>query len=403
MQRFDTIVLGLGAMGSAALYHLARRGGRVLGIDRHSPPHARGSSHGDTRITRLAIGEGAQYTPFALRSHQLWRQLEEATGESLLTSNGGLIISRRATPAIMHGADFLTSTLAAAAQYGIEHEVLDAVELKQRFPQFIVEDEAPGYFEPAAGFLRPEACVRAHLAMAESCGAIIARNERGLTFDASANTVTVTTERDVYAANTLIVAAGPWLPELIGSDLARQFRIFRQVLFWFDIDGPITPFLPQNFPVFIRVAPGVDQSIYGFPALDGARGGIKVGVEQYATTTTPDRIERTVSEEEITTMHEQFVVPHLRSVSRTCLRATTCLYTVTPDFGFVIDRHPDSERVIIASPCSGHGFKHSAAIGEALAQLAVDGSSLLDLSDFKWRNERPDITHRGLARRRSME
>jgi len=386
MQRFDTIVLGLGAMGSAALYYLARKGRRVLGIDRHSPPHVHGSSHGDTRITRLAIGEGAQYTPLALRSHQLWRQLEEATGESLLRSNGGLIISRRATQAFMHGSDFLASTLTAAAQYGIEHELLDAVELRRRFPQFIVEDDAIGYLEPEAGFLRPEACVRAHLAMAEHWGAAIARNEKALAFDASAKSVTVTTERDVYGADTLIVAAGPWLPELIGSDLARCFRIFRQVLFWFDIDGPITPFLPENFPVFIRVAPEVDRSIYGFPALDGARGGIKVGVEQYATTTTPDQIDRTVSAEEIATMHEQFVVPHLKSVSRTCVRATTCLYTVTPDFGFVIDRHPDNEQVIIASPCSGHGFKHSAAIGEALAQLVVEGSSQLDLSGFRWRH-----------------
>lgn len=386
MQRFDTIVVGLGAMGSAALFHLASRGSRVLGIDRFSPPHALGSSHGDTRITRLAIGEGAQYTPLALRSHQLWRQLEEASGESLLTSNGGLIISSQATQAFMHGADFFASTLAVAAEYEIEHEVLHAAELRRRFPQFIVTDDAVGYFEPAAGFLRPEACIRAHLAMAARSDAIIARDERVLDFEATATTVTVTTARDTYAADTLIVAAGPWLPELIGPTLARPFRILRQVLFWFDIDGPVTPFLPENFPVFIRVAPGIDQSIYGFPALDGPHGGIKVGVEQYATTTTPDRIERTVSEEEIATMHDRFVAPHLRSLTGTCVRATTCLYTVTPDFGFVIDRHPDSERVIIASPCSGHGFKHSAAIGEALAELAIDGSSAMNLSAFRWRD-----------------
>ena len=386
MQRFDAIVLGLGAMGSAALYHLARKGNRVLGIDRHSPPHAFGSSHGDTRITRLAIGEGAQYTPLALRSHQLWRELEQATGESLLTSNGGLIISSRATQAFMHGADFFTSTLAAAAKYEIEHEVLAAVDLKRRFPQFIVADDVIGYFEPAAGFLRPEACVRAHLEMAAHCGATVARNERVLSFDVSTTTVTVATEHSTYEADTLIIAAGPWLPELIAPDLARRFRISRQVLFWFDIDGPVKPFLPENFPVFIRVAPGVDQSVYGFPALDGARGGIKVGIEQYETTTTPDRIERTVSADEIATMHDQFIVPHLRSLTRTCVRATTCLYTVTRDFGFVIDRHPDSERVIIASPCSGHGFKHSAAIGEALAELVVDGSSALSLSAFRWRD-----------------
>ena len=384
MQRFETIVLGLGAMGSAALYHLARKGRRVLGIDRHSPPHVHGSSHGDTRITRLAIGEGAQYTPLVIRSHELWRELEQATGESLLTTNGGLIISSATTGAVIHVADFFANTLAAAAEYGIAHELLDAAAIRRRFPPFNVSDDEVGYFEPTAGFLRPEACVRAHLRLAAQCGAAIACNERVLGFHPSASGVTVATDRDAYAADTLVVAAGPWLPQLVGPDLARHFRICRQTLFWFDIDGAITPFLPEKFPVFIWEAKGSTQGIYGFPAIDGAGGGVKIATEQFATTTTPEAVERSVGAEEITSMYDRHVAPHFRAVNGKCVRATSCLYTVTRDFGFVIDRHPDSDRVIVASPCSGHGFKHSAAIGEALAQLVIEGKSTLDLSAFGW-------------------
>ena len=382
MQRFDTIVVGLGATGSAALCHLSRKGCRVLGIDRHCPPHAYGSSHGDTRITRLAIGEGAQYTPLVLRSHELWRELEAATGESLLTTNGGLIISSRATTAVMHVANFFANTVAAAAEYGIEHELLDAAEIRRRFPPFNVADDEFGYFEPGAGFLRPEACVRAQLALAERCGGDVALNETVRGFDASATGVTVTTDRETYAAETLVVAAGPWLPELVGADLARHFRICRQTVLWFDIDGPVAPFLPENFPVFIWESQGSTQGFYGFPAIDGARGGIKIASEQFEASTTPGSVERTVSAEEGASAYDRHVAPHIRSVTGTCLRATACLYTVTPDFGFVIDRHPASDRVIVASPCSGHGFKHSAAIGEALAELAAEGASTLDLGAF---------------------
>ena len=175
-------------------------------------------------------------------------------------------------------------------------------------------------------------------------------------------------------ADTLVVAAGPWLPQLVGPDLARHFRICRQTLFWFDIDGPITPFLPENFPVFIWEAKGSTQGIYGFPAIDGAGGGLKIATEQFETTTTPEAVERAVGAEEISAMYDRYVAPHFRAVNGKCVRATSCLYTVTRDFGFVIDRHPDSDRVIVASPCSGHGFKHSAAIGEALAELATEGA-----------------------------
>ena len=382
MRRFETIVLGLGAMGSAALYQLAQKGNAVLGIDRHSPPHAFGSTHGDTRITRLAIGEGEQYTPLVLRSHELWRELEARTGENLLTIRGGLILSSSAKTSITHVENFFANTLAAARKYGIAHELLDARQIRRRFPQFKVADDEHGYLEPGAGFLRPEACVRAQLALAEMHGAEIHRGELVLGFDPSGGEVTVTTEQATYAADVLIVTAGPWLCGLVDHALARCFKVYRQVLFWFDLEDAASPFLAADCPVFIWELQARPQGIYGFPPLDGPHGGVKIATEQYGATTTPEAVDRVVTEEETRATYENYVAPYVAGVSARCVRTAVCLYTVTPDFGFVIDMHPESERVIIASPCSGHGFKHSAAIGEALAELAVEGASRHDIGAF---------------------
>jgi sarcosine oxidase len=382
MKTFQTIVLGLGAMGSATVHHLARRGHRVLGIDRFAPPHAKGSSHGETRITRLAIGEGAQYTPLVLRSHQLWRDLPHPTGKPLITTTGGLIISSAAKTSRSHVDNFFQNTLAAAEKYGVVHEVLDAEAIRRRFPNLRVADDERGYLEQQAGFLRPEECVRAHLMMAQRNGAELHRDEQVLAFEASSRGVTVVTTRDRYAADKLVLAAGAWLPELLGARFARLFQVYRQTLFWFDIEGDGTAFLPDCFPVFIWELQGKKQGIYGFPAVDGPRGGLKIASESYDATTTADTVSHEVSDDEKNAMYDDYVAPYVAGVSRSCLKAASCLYTVTPDFGFIIDRHPDSERVIIVSPCSGHGFKHSPAVGEAIAEMIVEGRSRIDLSPF---------------------
>ncbi len=382
MTRLDTVVLGLGATGSAALYQLAKRGNRVLGIDRFDPPHRLGSTHGDTRITRLAIGEGAQYTPLAMRAHELWREIERATGRTLLTTNGGLIISSAAKAAVVHVDRFFANTVAAAERYGIAHDVLSAREIRRRFPQFNVRDDEVGYFEPSAGFLRPEECVRAQLALALAHGARIHVNETVQGFDASANAVTVITDRGIYVANRLLVAAGPWLPGLLRPEWARWFKVTRQVVFWFDVGESAASFAPDCFPIFIWELQGTRQAIYGFPAIDGPRGGIKISTEQLETTTTAETVDRNVTSAEARAIYETLVAPHVPAIRPKCLRAAACLYTVAPDFGFVIDAHPGCERVLIASPCSGHGFKHSAAIGEALAEWIVDGASRIDLGAF---------------------
>lgn len=382
MKRYRTIVLGLGAMGSATLHHLARNGQPALGIDRFAPPHSFGSSHGDTRITRLAIGEGTHYTPLAMRSHALWRELERDTGGTLLTANGGLFISSPTRSAILHVPGFFANTLAAAREFGIEHEILDAEAIRRRFPAFNVADDERGYYEPGAGFLRPEACIRAHLESAERRGAEIHRDEKVVGFDASARGVTVATDRDRYVADRVVVAAGAWLPALAGPSIARHFDVYRQQVYWFAIDGDPASFHPSRFPVFIWELQGRRQGLYGFPALDGAAGGVKVATEQYDAATEADAPALPITAAAIAAVHAELVAPFVRGLAARCVKVVSCLYTVTPDFGFVIDAHPDSERVLIVAACSGHGFKHSPAIGEAVAAWAEHGGTPFGLTAF---------------------
>jgi sarcosine oxidase len=383
MPEADVIVVGLGAAGSAALYQLARRGRRVIGVDQFAPPHAMGSSHGETRITRLAIGEGAHYTPLAIRSHQIWRELEAATGRELLTENGGLVISGAGGGSrAFHGASFFATTVAAAQRHGIDHERLDAAQIRRRFPAFAVRDDEVGYFEPSAGFVRPEACVAAQLDEAARLGASLRLGETVLGFADDGGGVVVETTAGRYTATALVLAVGPWAPRLYGDRIAAPLKVFRQVLYWFDVGDAYASFTPDRFPVFIWELPHAHGAIYGFPAVGGPDGGFKIATEQYAAETSPERVSREVTAAETAEMFERFVAPFFPDARPRCVRSAVCLYTMTPDFGFVVDRLPGAERVIVASPCSGHGFKHSAALGEAIADLAEGRASRFDLSAF---------------------
>jgi sarcosine oxidase len=378
----EVIVVGLGAVGAAAAYQLAKRGTRVLGVDRYSPPHAMGSSHGDTRITRLAIGEGAHYTPLVLRANQIWREIESQTGEDLLVVTGGLIVSSDRRRATTHVPNFFENTIEAARRYGITHELLEADQIRRRFPLFAVRDNEVGYYEPGAGYLRPEACIAAQLRLAEDHGATLHREERVVALEPAGDGVAVRTDRGEYRAAQAIVAAGPWIHEFLPPGLAPHFTVTRQVLFWFEARPPVSRFSPPGFPVWIWELQDASHVIYGFPAIDGPHGGVKIATEQYSQTTTPHAVVREVGKEEIRRMHEELVAPCFPELGPRCVKATACLYTATADFHFAIGRHPAIPAAIIASPCSGHGFKHSAALGEALAQLVQDGASRLDLSAF---------------------
>jgi sarcosine oxidase len=377
---FDVIVVGLGAMGSATAYQLAKRGVRVLGIDRFTPPHALGSSHGDTRVTRLACGEGAQYTPFARRSNEIWRELEAASSKTLLVHNGLLVISGKGERAKTHGnADFLQTTIDAADTHNVPHELLSDADIRRRFPAFGIADGDRGYFEPTGGFLHPEACVKAQLDEATKLGATLNYGEIVTGFKASGSGVTVTTTRATYSAGKAVVSAGAWLPTLLPQPMAAPFTVRRQVLCWFRIDGrePLERYRPEAFPVFIWQTPR-KQTIYGFPWVGTEVPAIKNATEQYDTTTTADSVERVVSPAEIADMYDTYTADFFPGVSNDCIKTAVCMYTCTQDSRFVIDMLPGQPNVIVASPCSGHGFKHSAAIGEAVAGM-VSGAPVAGL------------------------
>ena len=367
-------------MGSATLHQLAKRRVRAIGLDRFSPPHERGSSHGESRITRQAIGEGAEYVPFVLRSHEIWRELEAATGGALLFPIGGLLLGRRSGSAEHHGqADFIGQTIAAAQRYGIWHEVLDPAETQKRFPQFRLAGDETVYYEPGAGFLRPDRCIATQLYRARALGARMWTGEAVTRITGSASSVEVVTTRETYSAGHVVVAAGAWVGSMLQGPFPSLLKVHRQVQYWFAADEPAT-FGTERFPIFIWIhgsAPG--DYFYGFPQITE---GVKLADEQFTDTTDPDHVAPEVGAEGSARVFAQHVRGRIAGVSDRCLRATPCVYTVTPDSRFVIDRHPDCARIVVASPCSGHGFKHSPAIGESIAELVTTGAPALDLSPF---------------------
>jgi sarcosine oxidase len=383
VNNFDTIVCGLGAMGSAAVYQLAKRGNKVLGLDRFSPPHANGSSHGESRIIRQAIGEGEDYVPLVLRSYELWREIEKATGKELLTITGGLTLESQKSEAVMHGRpDFLDQAIRCAEKFNIRHEILETADIKKRYPQFAVTDER-AYFEYETGFLRPELCIEAQLHLAQKHSAAVQTAETVVSVEGRGDSeVTVKTSRGIYQAEKVIITAGPWIGRFLPPAYAPLFKVYRQVMYWFDIREDHRPmFARPGFPIFIWIfGKGGEFGFYGFPTLDGKT--IKIATEQFTAVTDPDHLLRIVGIEEAPSMYRDYVQGRLPGISDRCETAASCPYTVTPDSNFVIDVHPDNDRILIASPCSGHGFKHSAAIGEALAEQVIDGKSKIDISSF---------------------
>lgn len=382
----DVIIIGLGAMGSAAAYQLAKKGVKVVGIDQFSPPHKFGSTHGETRVTRQAIGEGAEYVPLTLRSYEIFREIEAETNTDLLTITGGLIISNPNAKAKLHGnSGFIEETAATAKKFGIKHREMSAVEIAKEFPQFNLGGDEIGYFENEMGFLRPENCVGIQLDLAEKYGAKIKRNEKVLSIEQLPNGVEVVTDKKCYQAAKIIISAGAWINNFVELRRQNLFKIYRQVFYWFDVAENYEKFRTGNFPTFIwEFGRFENDFVYGFPAIDGENGGFKIATETYLETTEPDNVNRQVSEKEIDEVFAKYIENKIKGVSKNCLKTATCLYTVTPDARFIIDKLPENERIIIASPCSGHGFKHSAAIGEVLSELVLNGESNIDISAFSF-------------------
>ena len=375
---YDTIVIGLGAMGAATLLQLARRGQRVLGLDRWDPPHAWGSTHGDTRITRCAIGEGEQYVPLVLRSHEIWREIEAETGEDLLNQCGAMILAPAGNTAIVHGkAGFVRSTIAAAGRYAIPHEVLDADEAMRRFPQFHLRGDEVVYYEPGGGYVRPERCVAAQLMLARRLGADTRANTAVASIARDGGGVCVTTATgETFRAAEAVLAAGAWSPGLAGASLAPQMAVTRQVLHWYPPADPAA-FAPGRCPVYIWTYGNTpEEGFYGFPVPPGTEG-VKIAMEQYrAVVDDPDHLQREVTPREVAHMHAAHLAARMPNLLPQALRSVVCPYTMTRDGDFLVTRAPENDRVLLVSACSGHGFKHSAGLGEAVAELVAGGAGV---------------------------
>ncbi|EPF67203.1 N-methyl-L-tryptophan oxidase [Pseudomonas syringae] len=380
-QRCKVAVLGLGAMGAATAYQLAKAGVDVIGIDRYAPPHTQGSSHGDTRITRLSAGEGPQYLPLVRSSQRIWRELEALSGESLFEQCGVLVMTSSPAYDPEDVNDFTYQTIALARTYGVKHEVLAAAAIRERFPQFApVLDSAIGYFEPEGGFVRPERCIAVQLKLARQHGARLLTHETVTQLQAHGDQVRITTDKGSIIADRVVVSAGMWSADLLGAPFSDLLRVCRQKLFWFEVQHKAAFAAPS--PSFILIhGPGDADVNYGFPPLPG-ENSMKVATEQYLETSAADRLDRTITAREEQEMFRTQVQGRIAGLTPKVVKSSVCAYTVTPDCHFIIDEHPHLKNVTVVSACSGHGFKHSAGLGLALAQRCIDGESDVDLSAF---------------------
>jgi sarcosine oxidase len=368
--RFDAAVIGLGAMGSAAALGLSRRGARVAAFDAFTPPHALGSSHGRTRIIREAYYEHPLYVPLVRRAYELWSELEREADARLLRLTGGVVVgAERGT--------LVAGALMSARAHGIDHEMLGAQELADRFPAYRARADWVALYEKRAGLLFPEACVSAMLDRAGRNGAAIHFNEEVTQWRPNGRGLVVQTLRGSYDVDRLIVAAGPWLPRLrpsLGVDVPVEVE--RQLSHWFAPTDDDSRFGARRCPVGLWDGPNGEV----FATLPDVGQGVKCGMHHAGTATNPDSVDRQVSDAENEAARSllQEVMP---GAAGSLLDSRVCLYTNTPDRHFIID-WLQRDRVLLLSPCSGHGFKFATAIGEIAAQLTLDGKAWLDLKPF---------------------
>jgi sarcosine oxidase len=374
---YDVIVVGLGGMGSATAYQLAGRGKKVLGLDRHTPAHDRGSSHGGSRLIRQAYFEDPAYVPLLLRAYELWERLEAETGQDLITLCGGLMLGPR-------GSKVLEGSLRSAREHDLPYELLEAEEVRRRFPALAPDRETIALYERRAGFVRPEATINVHLERAATLGAELRFEEPMISWEAAASGDGVRVETPVaaYEAERLVIAPGAWAPALL-TDLSLPLEPERRVIYWFEPGRGAESFLPGNFPVFIW-EPHDGNTFSCFPLLEGERGVKAVFFRAGGVTCTPETLDRQVREEEIELMRG-YLDEHVPSLAGRCLATDVCMYTNTPDEHFVIDLYPGHPQVSFASPCSGHGYKFASVVGEILADLAAEGATCHPIEMFSSR------------------
>lgn len=365
-ETFDVVVLGLGVMGASAVHQLAGRGVRVLGLDANQRGHVLGSSHGRSRIIREAYYEAVEYVPLVQRAFVQWRELEEETGLDLLLMTGCLNIG-------LPGTHVVDGVIASAKRHGLLSEVLPSDAMRSRFPAFALPESHVGVYQPTAGVLNADACVGALVDASVARGATIRHGEMVSSWEPDGDGVIVRTPSGTIRAQHLVVTAGPWSASVL-ADLGLPLQAVRQYVVHFEPQAPERFSLP-GFPAFIW---DVDEGeVYGIPYLPGS--GFKVGGHDPGEPCTPDTARRTVTVEEIENVRSIFE-RCLPGCATTMSMAATCLYTVTPDRHFIIDRHPEHPQVSYAAGFSGHGFKFGPTIGEVLADLAIEGSSRHDVA-----------------------
>jgi sarcosine oxidase len=363
---YDVIVIGLGAMGSATAAQLARRGARVLGLEAFGRAHSLGSSGGLSRIIRLAYFEHAAYVPMLRAAWDGWRALERETGRSLMLQTGGLYAGRA-------GAAVLEGSRRSAIEHDLPHRMMDADETAAAFPALRLDPDMQALHEGSAGLLYPELCIETHLGVAEANRAELHFDER-VTAWGSGERIEVISERDSYTCDRLVIAAGAWLPQL-APELELPLSVERNVLFWFEpLDREVLA--PERLPVYI-VELDSEHAFYGFPLLPGQ--GAKVARHHGGRTVDPDTVDREATADDERPVRD-FAERYIPAAAGARLDAKVCMYTDSPDYDFIVDTHPGDERVVICSPCSGHGFKFSNVIGRINADLALTGGTDFDIA-----------------------
>ena len=366
---YDVIVAGLGAMGSLTTYQLARRGHRVLGLDRFVPPHTMGSSHGQSRIIREAYFEDPRYVPLVQHAYRAWAALEARSGVTVFQQTGGLMLGRP-DGMLVGGA------LRSAELHALPHERLSARDVAARFPAFAPDADMEGVFEPRAGILVPELAIGAALDVARADGATIHVGESLLSWHEAPGGVEVVTTGGRYRAASLLIAVGAWTRDVV-AELGLPLVVQRNVQYWLAPLRSPEKFAADQLPIFIgEYAPG--KAWYGFPDVGD---GVKVALHHHGEVVHPDSVSREVLPQEVNTIRE-ILAQYMPDANGALLNSAMCLYTNAPDEHFVIGRHPSCANVVVASPCSGHGFKFASALGDVLADLTTDKTPAFDLSLF---------------------
>ena len=371
----NVIVIGLGAMGSAAAQHLAERGCHVRGFDLFSPPHSHGSSHGLTRIFRQAYFEDHRYVPMLIRSFELWQKLEADSSQRLLQLPGALVLGPL-------DGQLVKRSVASAVQFDLAHELLSSHELKRRYPVFNIGPNIHALLERNAGYLLLEKCVQQQLRRATRSGAQLHTNEPVVDWHAEQNGsgVTVRTAKGKYAADHLVITAGPWAPQVL-APLNLPLRTTRQVVYWFSPRESIGHFREGRLPVYLVEGEGNELTLYGFPLTGPDSEGVKVALHGSDEVCTPDTICRDIRPADEQSIRER-LARTLPALAGRMLRAETCLYTMTPDENFLLGTLPHNPAVTIAAGFSGHGFKFAPVVGEIIADLVLQESTAWNLDLF---------------------